>query len=334
MHRRGIRLTMGVAGLLLGLLLMTCLSLAVGSRMIALSTTVKALLAYDGTTQHRIIWELRMNRTVLGLLVGFAMGVAGAVMQSVTRNPIADPGLLGINAGASLGVVIAISVFSLSSYQDFVWFAMAGAGVVSLGVYLLSGTGRGGVTPIRLALAGAAVNALLYALVRLLLLLDGSALDTFRFWGAGSLAGSDAGLLLVLWPFLLAGAVIALTIGRALNALALGEDLARTLGIRTGTIQAAALLTIALLSGASVAAVGPVGFVGLVVPHLVRAWGGPDNQWLMLNSGLLGALLLLSCDVLGRIVLAPAEIEVGVVTAAVGGVAFMLLVRRVRMVQL
>jgi iron complex transport system permease protein len=302
--------------------------------MIALSTTIQSLLAYDGSTEHRIIWELRTERTTLGLFIGFAMGVAGAVMQSVTRNPIADPGLLGINAGASLGVVIAISVFSLSSYQEFVWFAVGGAGVVSLGVSLLGGIGNGGVTPIRLALAGAAVNALLYALVRFLLLVDGNTLDTFRFWGAGSLAGSDAGLLLVLWPFLLVGAVIALVIGRALNALALGEDMARSLGINTGTVQVAALLTIAMLTGASVAAVGPVGFIGLVVPHLARAWCGPDNQWLILYSGLLGALFLLACDVLGRILLAPAEIEVGILTAAVGGIAFMFIVRRVRMVQL
>ncbi|MDR7030788.1 ABC-type Fe3+-siderophore transport system permease subunit [Rhizobium rosettiformans] len=165
-----------------------------------------------------------MERTLLGLLVGFAMGVAGAVMQSVTRNPIADPGLLGINAGASLGVVIAISVFSLSSYEEFVWFAMGGTGVVSFGVFLLGGIGNGGVTPIRLTLAGAAVNALLYAFVRLLLLLDGKTLDTFRFWGAGSLAGSDADLLLVLWPFLAIGVALALVIGRALNAIALAPE--------------------------------------------------------------------------------------------------------------
>lgn len=315
-------------------MLAASLSLAVGSRMIPLSSTVDALFNYDGSTEHRLIWELRFERMVLGLLVGFAMGIAGAVMQSVTRNPIADPGLLGVNAGASLGVVIAISVFGLGSYSEFIWFAMAGGGLVSLGVYMLGGVGSGGVTPIRLALAGAAINALVFALVRLLLLLDGKTLDAFRFWGTGSLAGPDAGLLVMLWPFLAAGAALALIIGRALNALALGEDIARTLGIRTGTIQVAALVTIALLSGASVAAVGPVGFIGLVVPHLARAWCGPDNQWLILYSGLLGALFLLACDVLGRIVLAPTEIEVGVVTAAVGGIAFMLLVRRVRMVQL
>lgn len=325
---------MGVATLLVGLLIAACLSLAVGSRMIPLSSTVDALFNYDGSIEDRIIWELRFQRMALGLLVGLALGIAGAVMQSVTRNPIADPGLLGINAGASLGVVIAISVFGLASYLEFVWFAMAGGAMVSLGVFILGGVGNGGVTPIRLALAGAAVNALLFALVRLFLLLDGKTLDAFRFWGAGSLAGSDAELLVVLWPFLGAGVALALIIARGLNALALGQDIAQTLGIRTGVVQATALLAIALLSGASVAAVGPVGFIGLVVPHLARAWCGPDNQWLILYSGLLGALFLLLCDLLGRIVLAPAEIEVGVVTAAAGGIAFIFLVRRVRMVQL
>lgn len=324
----------GALGLLALMATLSVAALAVGARPLPLATTLEALLAFDGSTEHRIVWELRLERLLLGLSVGAALGISGAVMQAITRNPLADPGLLGVNAGASLAVVLAISGLGLNSYKDLVWFGMGGAAAVSLAVHRLAGAGGGGASPVRLALAGAAVSALLFALVRLVLLVDGAALDRFRFWSIGSLAGSEAAVLLDLWPFLLAGTGAALLGGTALNALALGEDTARGLGIRTGQARLLAILSVALLTGASVAAVGPLGFIGLVAPHVARACCGPDQRWTMLYAGLIGAAFLVSCDVAGRWLIRPAEIEAGVLAAAVGGIGFILLVRTIRMAPL
>lgn len=327
---------MGVTLLVLLAILgaLAVISLGIGSKDIAPATTISALFAYDGSTDHRIIWELRMTRTLLGLAVGAALGVGGAVMQAITRNPLADPGILGVNAGASFGVVIAIWLFGISSFSGYVWFAFLGAAVVAVVVYALGASGRSGVTPVRLALAGAAISALLYALVRLIILIDLGTMDRFRFWGVGSLAGADANVLGQLWPFLLAGLVLALSAGTALNATALGDDTARALGTRIEWTRAVSVLAVTLLCGASVAAVGPVGFVGLVIPHVARAWCGPDQRWIMAYCAVLGPLFLMTCDILGRVILRHAEVQVGIVTAALGGVFFVYLVRRIRMVQL
>lgn len=311
------------------------LSLAVGAKSIPWGVVIDALTAYDvEVTDHLIVRELRLPRTVLGLLVGAALGVAGALMQGVTRNPLADPGLLGVNAGASFAVVLAIWSFGITSVSGLVWFAFIGAAITSVAVYVLGTAGRGGATPVRLALAGAALAALLFALTRAVTLLDQATLDQFRFWAVGSLAGRGTDVAGQVAPFIVVGAVLAIGASRQLNAIALGEDAARALGTRIQLTRFVSVLAITLMCGSAVAAAGPIGFVGLVVPHAVRSWFGPDQRWLMPAAAMAGASFLLLCDTLGRVVARPGEVQVGIMTAAIGGPAFVLLVRRTRMAQL
>lgn len=310
-------------------------SLAVGAKSIPIGTVVDAFAAYDpANTDHLVVRELRLPRTVVGVMVGASLGVAGALMQAVTRNPLADPGILGVNAGASFAVVLAIWGLGITSVDGQVWFAFIGAAVISVVVYLLGSIGRGGPTPVRLALAGAALSSLLFALTRAVTLLDTNTLDQFRFWAVGSLSGRDVDIAVSLAPFVIVGLVLSLGMCRPLNALGLGEDAAAGLGIKVGTTRAVSGIAIMLLCGSAVAAVGPIAFVGLVVPHAVRAWFGPDQRWLLPVCTFAGPALILFCDTLGRVVARPGEVQVGIMTAAVGGPAFVFLVRRVRMVEL
>jgi len=310
-------------------------SLAVGAKSIPMSVVIDAIVSYDAdVTDHLIVRELRWPRTMLGILVGISLGMAGGLMQGVTRNPLADPGLLGVNAGAAFAVVLAIWAFDMTAVSGLVWFAFVGAAVTSVVVFVLGSAGRGGATPVRLALAGAALAALLFALTRAVTLLDRATLDQFRFWAVGSLAGRGSDVGGQVAPFMVVGVVLAIGAARQLNALALGEEAAKSLGTRINLTRVVSVLGITLLCGSAVAAAGPIGFVGLVVPHAVRVWFGPDQRWLMPMSGLAGAALLLYCDTFGRIVARPGEIQVGIMTAAIGGPAFIFLVRRTRMAQL
>jgi iron complex transport system permease protein len=335
-YRSSIRRRLIGVVLLAGALVLCCLfSIAVGAKPIPLGTVIDAVFAYDPeVTDHLIVRELRGPRTLTGIAVGAALAVAGALMQGVTRNPLADPGLLGVNAGAAFAVVLAIWAFGLTSIDALVWFAFVGAGLASVVVYALGSMGRGGATPIRLALAGAALSALLGSLTGAVVLLDQATLDQFRFWAVGSLAGRDIDIVTQMTPFVLVGLLVAVGVTRPLNALALGEDAARALGTRVGLTRFAAAVSVTLLCGAAVAATGPIGFVGLVVPHAVRAWFGPDQRWLVPACALAGPVLLLTCDIVGRIIARPGEVQVGIMTAAIGGPAFVILVRRTRMAQL
>lgn len=310
-------------------------SLAVGAKPIPIGVVLDAIFSYDvEITDHLIVRELRLPRTIVGLMVGAALGVAGALMQGFTRNPLADPGLLGVNAGAAFAVVLAIWWFDIGSVLGLVWFAFVGAAITSVVVYILGSAGRGGATPVRLALAGAAVQALLLALTRAVTLLDQSTLDQFRFWAVGSLSGRDSEIAAQMAPFILVGFLVALGVARQLNAMALGEDAARSLGTRITATRIATGIGIMLLCGAAVSAAGPVGFIGLVVPHAVRAWFGSDQRWLIPASAVAGPTLLLFCDIIGRVIARPGEVQVGIMTAAIGGPAFVFLVRRTRMAQL
>jgi iron complex transport system permease protein len=320
-------------GILVSLLLLgaaVVLSLAVGSRQLSLSQVWDGLFR-PGSTGYVVVHDMRLPRTVLGLLVGVALGVAGAIMQAVTRNPLADPGLLGINAGASAAVVTAIAMLGVTGFTGYIWFAFAGAAVVSVMVYAVGG-GRSA-TPARLALAGTALNAALFSYVQAVMLVDSSALDDMRFWTVGTLGSAEMGTAARLGPFIAAGLLLALALARPLNALALGDDTARGLGGKPERTRAGAMLAVTLLCGAATAAVGPLMFVGLIMPHAVRALSGPDLRRVVPYCAILTPAVLLGADVLGRVVTRPSELQLGTVTSVVGGVFFLVLLRRAKVVR-
>ena len=310
-------------------------SLLWGARGIAPAVVLEALLGPDRQiADHVVVLDLRLPRTLVGIAAGAALGIAGVLMQAITRNPLADPGLLGVNAGASCAVVLAIWLFGLTGAQHLVWAAFLGASTVSVLVYLLGSAGRGSATPARLALAGAALSAILMSVVSMVLLIQQETLDMYRFWITGSLTGAQDLDLLGLAPFLAVGGAAGLAAAKSLNALALGDDNARALGERLYATRALTLLSVTMLCGASVAAAGPIGFIGLIVPHAARMICGPDQRWLIVYAALLGPVVLLLADVAGRVILPPGEVQAGIMTALVGGPLFVLIVRRLRLMQL
>ncbi|MEM9131241.1 MAG: iron ABC transporter permease [Actinomycetota bacterium] len=319
--------TTGLLGL--GLLVAIGASLAFGARSVDPATVLDAVFAPDpDSADHVVIRELRWPRTLLGILAGAALAVAGAVTQAITRNPLGDPGVLGINAGAALAVVSAIAVFDLEVIGDMVWFGFGGAALATVAVYVLGASALGPVSVVRLTLAGAALSALLVSLTGAVALLDNAALDRFRFWVVGSLADRGTAVVPQIVVPIVLGLVAAWLLARPLDGMALGEDVAVTLGIRPAGIRLAALAIVATLAGAAVAAVGPIAFVGLVAPHAMRSVVGTDHRRLLPASALVGAQLLIACDVAARLVLRPAELRVGIVTAAIGGPVFVLVARR------
>lgn len=329
------RRTAWLLGSVLLLALLALAGIAVGARSVAPGQVLHVLLNHEPASEDWIVvHHSRIPRTLLGIAVGAALGIAGAMMQALTRNPLADPGLLGINGGAAAAVAAGTALFDLRSFGAFVWFALAGAAVAALVVQILGGGGRASATPARLALAGTAVTAVLTAFVNGLILLDPLTLNRFRYWQVGTLAGIDSAVLGQVLPFLAVGAVLALFLGRPLNALALGDDAGHALGANPGRTRLLSLLAITLLCGAATAAVGPIAFVGLAVPHLARHICGPDQRWIMLMSAVLAPVLLLASDIIGRIALHPAELQVGVVTAFIGAPLFIALVRGRRIAQL
>ncbi|WP_328807730.1 FecCD family ABC transporter permease [Nonomuraea antri] len=322
-------------GLLAAVLVAVALSIAIGSKPIPLADSWHALTAPTGSVNDEVIRSLRIPRTIIGVLAGVALGVAGALMQGHTRNPLADPGLLGVTQGAAFAMIGSIILLGTSSLLAYIWFGLAGALIASVGVFALGMVGgRGGPTPVTLALAGTAVSALLHALTSALVLLDEQAMDVFRFWQSGSIAGRGAEVIWQVLPFILVGLVLALVNAPALNALSLGEDVARGLGQNIAMTRAVGVAAVTLLSGAAVAVCGSLAFVGLIVPHLVRPLSGTDHRWLLPYSGLIGAALLLLADVIGRVVAPPGELEVGVVLALIGAPFFIALVRRRKPVRL
>lgn len=326
--RRGGWLAIGAVALAL----LALASLAIGSRPIALMTALDALQAYDpGNDLHLIIRELRVPRLFTAALAGAALGVAGAIMQAVTRNPLAEPGLLGINAGAAAAVVLGVTVFGLTRPAQYVWLAALGAGLAGAAVFLLGRAHETGTNPVRLVLAGAGLSIVLGAITGIAVInAPATAFDDFRHWAAGSVEGARSEVVTVLAVCVIAGLLVTLSVVGGLNALALGQELGQALGAAPHRIWLSACLAVMLLAGAATAAAGPIGFIGLIAPHLARALLGADHRWILPGSALFAAILLLGADLLGRVIAAPAEIAAGIVAALLGGPFFIVAVRRFR----
>ena len=316
-----------LGAVLLALALLCAASVAFGVREVSFGELLTALGGdADGVGEAAVV--ARIPRTVLALLVGAALGLAGATMQAVTRNPLADPGILGISGGAALAVVIGLAFFGLSNPYAHMGLAVLGAAGAAVFVYFVGSLGRGGATPLKLALAGAATAAAFTSLTSAILLPRVDVMETFRFWQIGGVGGATWDRILLVLPFLVGGAVICLLCARGMNSLALGDDLAAGLGENVARTRLIAAAGSVILCGAATAVAGPIAFVGLVVPHMCRLLVGTDHRWLLPFSALTGAGLLVAADVLGRIVARPEEIEVGIVTAFIGAPLFIWIVRR------
>ncbi|MBW4481285.1 MAG: iron ABC transporter permease [Tildeniella torsiva UHER 1998/13D] len=315
-------------GLVAGVLaLLGCLlvSILLGAVDISPGTVWQALVNFDGSTEHLIIRTVRLPRAILAVVVGAALGAAGAITQGLTRNPLAAPDILGINVGAALAMVLA--VFLRGSGGGDVGFAFGGAAIAAIAVYWLGSLGRSGLTPLKLVIAGAALSYLLGSLTTGILILSQRTLDEIRFWLAGSLAGQDMAGLLPVLPYVAVGLAGSLALGRPLTLLSLGEDVAQGLGLQTAWVKVGSAIAVVLLAGSAVALAGPIGFVGLVVPHVVRFAVGVDYRWILPYAMLIGAIGLSIADTAARLIIRPQELPVGIVTALIGAPFFIYLAR-------
>ena len=306
-------------------------SLAFGSRTVGWDELMAGLFHPDIQSHGANIVRQRIARTVFCLMCGAALGISGALMQSVTRNPIADPSILGVNTGASLFVVCGISFLNISSASQYIWLALAGAIITAIFVFGIGSMGSGGATPLKLVLAGAATSAALSSLVIAIMIPRSNVMDQFRFWQVGSVGSGDWSTISTLIPFLLVGILIALFTAPALNALALGDEVAKGLGVRTGTLRLIAAFGGVLLCGAATALAGPIGFIGLLATHVIRLLIGPDLRYVIPMAALSGAIILTISDVCGRLIGSPGELEVGIVTAFIGAPILILLTMKTKM---
>lgn len=329
--RRRIAVLLGLAVLVLGA---AVASMLLGSNHIGVDRVLAGLTRSGSGTDEAIVWGSRIPRTLIGAAVGAALGIAGLLMQGHTRNPLADPGLFGVSAGAGLAVVLGVFVLGVTSTSASVWFALVGAIVASVVVFSVTVAGSGTASPVPLALAGAAVSALLGALTSFIVLTDQDSLDAYRLWVVGSLSGRQLDVLAAAWPFMAVGLVLAIWNTRALDALGLGSELAKGLGEDLLSARLVGLGGITLLAAGATAAAGPIGFVGLTVPHVARAVVGTGHRWTLPASALLGAALVLLADVVGRLIGGFAEVEVGIVLAVIGGPVFVAVARRRSLVSL
>jgi ferric enterobactin transport system permease protein len=311
------------------------ISAAVGTRDISLATTWRAVVAFDPTSaEHLLVVHQRIPRALLGVVVGLSLGVAGAIMQALTRNPLAEPGLLGVNAGATTAIAVGIGFFGITDPSGYMWLGIVGAGIAGAVVYLLGGL-RTGTNPVRLVLAGAALTVVLTALTQIVLVNSAEQVfDRYRHWMVGSLAGRGDDVLVAVGGLAAVGLVLAAALARPLDAAMLGKDLSRSLGGSPNRVWTTAGLTVIVLAGAATAAAGPITFLGLAAPHLARLLVGVDHKWVLPYAGLLAAVLIVVADTLGRIIPQHGEVGVGIMVAILGGPFFVLLVRRRRMVQL
>jgi len=319
---------LGLAGCFLLMLLLAAISLIYGSRTSDWRIVYDAFTAFDGSAEHLIIRNTRLPRMIVAATVGAALAVSGAVMQTVTRNPLASPSIFGVNSGASLFIVLAVTFLGFSSLGEFIWAAFIGAAAAAFAAYALGSIGADGASPLKMTLAGAAVSAFAASITQGVMLVNGRTFDQVLFWLVGSVAGREMPMIVPVLPYMAIGWIICLFLARPLNTLALGEDVARGLGLRVGLVKLVSAVTVVLLAGSSVAAAGPIAFVGIIVPHIARIIAGNDHRWLMPYCALLGASLLLASDIGARYIAMPGEMPVGVVTALIGVPFFVWAARR------
>lgn len=318
------------------MLLIACVaSLAIGSRPVPPEVVWQALTGGQvPAPDAAAVVDQRLPRTVVGLLVGAALGGSGAIIQAVTRNPLADPGILGVSAGAGFFVAIGIAVFGVTAPAGYLWFALVGAAVATVGVFAIGSFGKGSARPEQLLLAGVALSAVLAGIISTIRLSDPRRFNALQVWEAGTLRNADWGVLGPAIPILIVGALIAVILGAPLNTLALGDDRASALGSSVGRTRAAAIIAITLLAGGATAIAGPIAFVGLMIPHVARWAMGPDYRWIVVISLVLAPVLLLGSDIIARVIAWPGEVPVGIVTAFVGAPVLIALVRRGKLRQL
>ncbi|OKL36933.1 FecCD family ABC transporter permease [Domibacillus mangrovi] len=305
------------------------LSIALGQTTIPLQTTFDALFNYDeSNTEHIIITTSRTTRAIIASVIGANLAIAGALMQALTKNPLAAPDIFGINAGALFFIVFSATFFSINSLVSYMWIAFLGAAVAGVLVFFLGSVGRDGLTPIKIVLAGSAITALFVSFTQGLLVIDEQAIQSILFWLAGSVAGRSMDMLLPVLPFMLGASFLTFFLGRPINILMSGDDVAKGLGQRTVFVKVMIGVIVVLLAGGSVAVAGSIGFIGLIVPHMVRGLVGPDYRWVIPFSALIGAILLLLADIAARFVIMPQEMPIGVMTAVIGAPFFVYIARR------
>ncbi|BBG03306.1 MULTISPECIES: FecCD family ABC transporter permease [Pseudonocardia] len=322
------RRALGLGAIVAALAVAVLLSLAHGANPVGYDQVWSALWSRDGSEASIIVWTERWPRTVVALFVGAALGVAGALIQALTRNPLAEPGILGVNAGAGFAVTLGAGVFGLTSITGYLWFAFLGAAVTTVVVFVIGSAGGGTASPVTLVLAGVALGAVLNGFSTFLTLIDPETFRAFRNWGLGSIDRTGLADTLLVAPFLIAGLIGAVALAGALNSIALGDDLAASLGTKVARARVLGIVVITLLAGGATALTGGIAFVGLMVPHVVRWFVGPDQRWIIAYSALTAPALVLVADVLGRVIARPGEIEVGIVTAIIGAPVLIALVRR------
>jgi len=312
------------------ILLIACViaSLSFGARVVSFQDIMDGLFGQNKDSFAANIVRKRLSRTVFSLLCGAALGVSGALMQAITRNPLADPSILGVNTGAALFVVCGLAFFNISTANQYIWFALIGAALTAAFVFGIGSMGRGGATPIKLVLAGAATTAALSSLVTAILIPNSYAMDQFRFWQVGSVGSGTWNSITTFLPFLAIGIIIAFISAPALNALALGDDVASGLGVRPGLLRFGAAVGGVMLCGAATALAGPIGFIGLLSTHVMRLILGPDVRFIIPMSAIAGAVILTFSDVIGRLIASPGELEVGVVTAFIGAPILIILAKK------
>jgi iron complex transport system permease protein len=310
------------------LLLFIGLSILLGYTDTSIKLAYEAFTSFDGSNEHLIIKTVRLPRALVAACVGASLAIAGVYMQTLTKNPLASPGILGINAGASFAVVLTITYFEVTGLQVFTWVSFIGAAVAAATVYFIGGMGSQGLTPMKLTLAGAAMTALFSSFTQGLLVTNEAALNEVLFWLSGSVQGRKLDVLISVFPYLAIGWLLALVLTPAMNVIAMGDDVARGLGVKVGFLKLSVGLIVILLAGGAVAVAGPIGFIGIVIPHIARRMIGTDHRWLVPFSGLLGAVLLLAADIGARYIVMPQEVPVGVMTAFIGTPYFIYIARK------